>query len=110
MILTEEEARKKWCPAYRSMRYVNVDGETHEADNRAYAFDENPRCIASECMMWKEGEDIKSLPVGIEPDGNGWKKSGPAQGIGGATTHRQDWKRKVGYCGLTRGTANVNSR
>ena len=40
---TEKEAKGKWCPFFRSA----------VATNRDNAFgDENPNCIASECMAW----------------------------------------------------------
>ncbi len=57
MILTEEEAKTKWCPMAR----VSVDElpECNRGDN-----DENPwysRCIASACMMWVTRYDGKGF-------------------------------------------------
>ena len=44
--MTEEEARKKWCP------HMRVNG-----NNRNYSVTEPEsdrfRCIASDCMMWE---------------------------------------------------------
>lgn len=50
MILTEEEAKTKWCPHVRQS-----DGIGEVATNR-WDEDNNPayaRCIASECMAWE---------------------------------------------------------
>ena len=55
--MTEEEARKKWCP------HIRVNG-----NNRSYS--RTPpephlyRCIASDCMMWEETTEL----VGSPPD------------------------------------------
>lgn len=54
MILTQEEARQKWCPQARVV-HENGDGTLFTAGNsfgdgcRSVA----TRCIASECMAWK---------------------------------------------------------
>lgn len=51
MILTEEEAKTKWCPMARilvgdmSITAINRDGEDRVLSNA--------RCIASECMLWE---------------------------------------------------------
>lgn len=51
--MTEDEAKGKWCPMYRVTSYVNADGETHDTDNRKYAFPRESSCLASACMMWR---------------------------------------------------------
>lgn len=54
MLLTEEEAKKRWCPFARAIRSashamaaVNRDGP--RPDPRAL-------CLASECMAWNWGQ------------------------------------------------------
>ncbi len=44
MILTEEEARTKWCPHDKTERYNN--------------FAAHNRCIASDCMAWRWAKPI----------------------------------------------------
>ncbi len=51
MIVTEAEARKKWCPKARWA----LGAEDNNAGNR-FSNDNNPescRCISSECMAWR---------------------------------------------------------
>ncbi len=48
MILTEEEAKKKWCPMFRFM----TDHGTYMTNRQPGFFDE-PFCIASACMVWQ---------------------------------------------------------
>jgi len=50
--MTEDEARKKWCPM---VRWTSHDGDNRYAEpfeNRGA----NCMCIASECMMWRWDE------------------------------------------------------
>lgn len=62
MIMTEEEAKKKWCPFVRLTVGVieGKGGQLTPAFNRFGSVEtgltENPvdcRCIASECMAWR---------------------------------------------------------
>jgi len=47
--MTEDEAKKKWCPMYR----VSVE-PNGSADNRGkYDTVNNYRCLASFCMAWQ---------------------------------------------------------
>ncbi len=68
MLVTEKEAKTKWCPAARvsdaglGNRYPMVDDLT---SGRAFA-----RCIASECMWWRWG--CGSVPAGDESDRIGY--------------------------------------
>lgn len=55
--LTEEEARKKWCPMAR----VSINAEHFHGGNRFEPISDVPNsrlagmtnCIASDCMMWR---------------------------------------------------------
>lgn len=104
MTLTEAEARTKWCPFSR----YSVGGDTHGnrwkqslPEDEPHALNPVPcRCIGSDCMAWRRTHEFADLPVGMAPLGDGWVKDGPPRGAGGAVTHRQTWKRPVGFCGM----------
>ena len=57
MLLTETEAKKKWCPHVRA-------AISHEDNNACNAGVEGSRvpsyscCVGSGCMMWRWAEDI----------------------------------------------------
>ncbi len=51
MLMTEQEARTKWCPHYR--QYQGEDGTGDNRPNGGF----NPRCIASDCMAWRFADD-----------------------------------------------------
>jgi len=76
--MNENEAKTKWCPMFRQSS-LSDDG------NRNYGnpFNENDRCIASECMAWRWYYSIANdLALGTSPhktDGDG---------------------NELGYCGL----------
>ena len=61
--MTEEEARKKWCPMVSFVCY----------DNRSGRKEKNDRCIASECMWWRWN---KKLIGGNHEDGFKYKDEG----------------------------------
>jgi len=72
--MTEEEARKKWCPM---ARVENING------NRAQTvanIDES-RCIASDCMLWR------------------WKRT-PQEAALQSGLSQKFHCTAVGYCGL----------
>ena len=87
MILTEEEAKKKWCPFTRNGNEAGC--------NRAGTITSRPfdACIASECMAWRwthmrhfaEPANTSDL----YPDNKGYlaRKNG-------------DDMERIGYCGL----------
>ncbi len=67
MILTEKEAKTKWCPEVR-MIDEREEFKNQNSSNRTFSvleeLDPNPSfscCIASDCMMWryKEYEYVK---------------------------------------------------
>ena len=101
-MLTEEEAKTKWCPF---ARYSSKEEGWKRGINRWVGDDSqfNPvpaQCIASECMAWRWNNAALSLVEGEEPEGSGWEKSGKPFGFvpGGQTSQR--WIRRQGYCGL----------
>ena len=53
---TEAEARKCWCPFVKLV----IDLEHYASGNRFMgpAFDDQTKCIASECMVWRWGAHI----------------------------------------------------
>jgi hypothetical protein len=65
MLMSEKEARERWCPMVRYARQLEP-GEIVVAFNRCEGrtdYVNNPpssRCIASECMMWRQ-EDRDDL-------------------------------------------------
>ena len=74
--MTEEEARKKWCPHGRVR-------SSSSAYNRSenYAVDGPSKCIASDCMAWRW---VKDPLIAFVANG----KPVP------------DYKGEHGYCGL----------
>ncbi len=54
MLMTEERARKKWCPMKRL--FVTADFAAGAAVNFEHdAVPSDGTCIASQCMMWRFG-------------------------------------------------------
>lgn len=50
MLLTEEEAKKKWCP-----KAISVDYSAQASGNVGALF---IPCIASVCMMWRRDRQV----------------------------------------------------
>ena len=54
MYLTEEEAKKKWCPE------LKLEGSNASMTNAGKVIYDSANCIASGCMMWRyAGESEK---------------------------------------------------
>lgn len=54
MLLTEEEAKTKWCPEVKILLSPpQYEGGPHYIMTNRYN-DSSYNCIASECMMWKK--------------------------------------------------------
>lgn len=77
MLLTEEDAQRKWCPFAREMNDTDLP-TTNGSDQFT--------CIASKCMAWRwKGTHL--------PDENEVDNTGKSPGM--------SWnKRTYGYCGL----------
>lgn len=83
LLLTEKEAKKRWCPMVRCESLV----EPNVASNRWYDEDlatnwSYSRCIASECMMWQWMGELEII------------------GVGEPAEEQRVYER--GYCGLAR--------
>lgn len=53
--MTEDQARKKWCPMVRTGLTAGMAVNRHVADGPGETdgvYDET-RCVASDCMMWR---------------------------------------------------------
>lgn len=87
--MTEEEARKKWCPMARHpegnrMPYGGDGTEAAEGDKQQFAVemaDLHP-CIASDCMMWR------------------WQPSLSVNNPSRVPGYGQYIKHETGYCGF----------
>jgi len=53
MVLTEEEAKTKWCPHKRVDSYEGNSNYNTHADGD---LPDESKCIASDCMMWRWDE------------------------------------------------------
>ncbi len=63
--MTEDEAKKKWCPFARSLQ---SDGDNLASANRGFdsIVDVGSMCIASECMAWRHYYTVDPFGI-IEP-------------------------------------------
>lgn len=56
MLLTEEQARTKWCPHARQVAMTHTEtgmSSTANRDGAAHYGVQNCNCIASDCMAWR---------------------------------------------------------
>jgi len=87
--MTEDEAKKKWCPMVRALQVQGGGlGTTAFA-----AVNERGRCIASACMMWRwRLPQLKYKPTGEIYHGP----------LIIAKEAKKDWEElpRQGYCGL----------
>ena len=118
-MITEAEAKTKWCPF---SRYKFAGTSDNPAHNREGGPDghwnkyvtEGTRCLGSACMAWRAGEPSEELSAkqrasdetsAPRPDGDGWQPvryefwSSPQNR---PSSHINHWKREVpnGFCGL----------
>jgi hypothetical protein len=115
MLLTEEEAKAKWCPfsrgimdqggnrtAYGSADDTGAEKEVASALEYAAEMAAMYPCIASACMAWREHvvpehqENIYDQPD--RPDGDGWVPF--SQSERNCAWARVIPEKRGGYCGL----------
>lgn len=96
-LLTEEEARKKWCPKAR-VAHSSTDADDYTiamaAVNRGGGYDaieENSQCYASYCMAWRWAIDREPLTAEQR------RGAGTAIGLAAALQPAREPRR--GYCG-----------
>jgi hypothetical protein len=120
-MMTEEEAKTKWCPAvrvYRRTSHDNVDySETNRGEDTATPTAHN--CIGSACMAWRWGQEYEyaetrlvkdndsavARALGymgriVPPPGDGWER---CEGWDQPKHADYRWRRRtraVGRCGL----------
>lgn len=90
MMLTEEDAKTKWCPFAREADSRDEDGV---AANRTISGKPMTMCIGSSCMAWRWRDILKedgSVTLVDEVYGSGGWSGRPDQ----KPEHRR------GYCGL----------
>lgn len=82
-MMTEEQARKKWCPLAMTPNYISTTGAATNRNLNGQPLG-TAMCIASACMAWRKVDQI-----GIGP--NGEKRDRDMDG-------RTQWVDR-GYCG-----------
>lgn len=103
-MVTEEEAKKKWCPMVRCAG-IDDDDEAVRGAGNCDVLSRNPedcRCIASDCMAWRwSGPQEYERPIQNEkPGGDGWEENGFCEYANG---REKKWKRPIprtGFCGV----------
>lgn len=70
MLMSEKEAKSKWCPMARSFWSGELAQGAATSYNRAT---DNTKCVASKCMMWRwrlytkdvlnNGEVVVKIPI-----------------------------------------------
>ena len=114
-MMTEAEAKTKWCPFARVGLVTDDDGgvavnrSVEPVDKRTVSicsvYDET-RCIAAACMAWRwdesEWQTMDSLR-GPKPEGEGWEQITDAPVEAPITRWRRIRQDRKGLCGLARG-------
>lgn len=75
MLVTEEEAKARWCPFARALRSGSTGMAAANRDGEG--MDARTKCLASKCMAWRWASDggwrladdraVHSLPAPKEP-------------------------------------------
>jgi hypothetical protein len=120
-MITEAEAKTKWCPFARPGAYRPDDcGEVRGNRMMDGVPDSGALCVGSACMAWREGEageelfgrdreGLKPLEDCPKPEGDGWRpersqymKRDIVENFPSTHHFTHHWLRKVptGSCGL----------
>lgn len=103
-MMTEEEAKTKWCPFSRQLDavYTNVDGIPTAGGtvNRDYVGNPHNQClcIGSKCMAWRIKVYTLQLSRGGKPVDDSWVSG--IEYIAASGKEMTAWHKKHGYCGL----------
>lgn len=83
MLLTEQEARSKWCPLARSTGFLNTNqqGFGVAGYNRDHPSGMIPSCITTSCLAWR------------------WAAQKQVRDIDLVTSDVVDLEPRRGYCG-----------
>jgi hypothetical protein len=63
IFMTEDEAKKKWCPMVRFSHATYGSGESRTEVLGTH--NEGAKCISSDCMMWRESGRMTAIVDGI---------------------------------------------
>lgn len=69
MILTEEEAKTKWCPEARANAGRTAIGTTLNRDDNGAPF-VGCYCIGSACMAWRWRDPAPEIEIFVAGEGN----------------------------------------
>ena len=72
MLLTEEEARTKWCPHVRDLNDESSGNTAYNFSTKEGRNPEFARCIASDCTQWRwhcSPENVDVPEYGQKPTG-----------------------------------------
>lgn len=92
MLLTEEQAKEKWCPMVRTGLTAGMAVNHHVAGEGREGVHDETRCIASGCMMWRKTTITTHKP-------SGEKFSYPLV-INASERDHYEVDRSRGFCGL----------
>lgn len=96
-MMTEDEAKTKWCPMARGQNWDDRRSEDGSfTANRLQSGDPLAACLClgSRCMMWRWGKTHVTLKDLSEED----RKTAPTEGVG-PNDLVMSW-RTYGFCGL----------
>ena len=117
--MTEDEAKTKWCPAYRVATSGGDPSSTYEMDNRPEGGEPDEaaphgwrrlpgtthgisNCIGSACMAWrvavKRAHQENAYNTPEPPEGDGWQPASPSPK--NVAWWRVIPEQHIGYCGL----------
>lgn len=101
MILTEEEARMKWCPETRvAIDALGCGSANRFGDGGNSYLGSQTVCIGSACMAWRwgnQGYEEAETSLGQKPKGDGWRQIDRGDSYG--LRWRRDTGSRQGYCG-----------